>query len=567
MKIIWKLTGFYEWIPQCENSNFTKEQSNLADLLTDLQAIATQQKQYQIATIHQSFGLGFLPKHTLTHLLQYNSARSPLRSPLMNERTLCPLLQNHVNSDLDSNTPRFSCQFTTNQLPQNFRLPLSFDDPQIPARNTGDRAMGTYRITIENQRNQQLQNIKNQAIQELQQFIKTRYLDFLHIALKTLSSDFSISLPLSNNCTALVQLRELSTDLQQAIKYLRKPQPQEITEQTQSLVRAYRARYSQTIPNSREIPNLSFANNSGTTEFAIGKRISRAAIENLITNAKKFLMICSYRIEDLAIAEMLAHKAQEIPIWILTEFNDNVQNRVDANMFGRVEVDSEYANSDRQKRECLLILRDAGLTFRGGNFHIKSYISENSAYLGSCNLTGGSLGRNGEAGIIWNSTAEHQFLIDYFRHLWTNQTDAETIPLANALELRTTSRRKTDRPLPVSDRFLNHQEYIRDVTSSLQNFAGEEVRIYTRTLNPLPQQINLLKNSNNRIFYGSYNNARLPAKKIENLHAKIVIIGSQVAYIGSQDLAINREPFLNLTYKTTNPQEIAQIRQQLKNLH
>ena len=215
----------------------------------------------------------------------------------------------------------------------------------------------------------------------------------MHIALKPLSSDFSISLPLSNNCTALVQLRELPTDLQQAIKYLRKPQRQELTEQVQSIVRAYRARYSQTIPNSRDIPNLSVANNSGTTEFVIGKRISRATIENLITNAKKFLMICSYRIEDPAIAQMLARKAQEIPIWILTEFNDNVQNRVDANMVGRVEVDPEYANSDRQKRECLLILRDAGLIFRGGNFHVKSYISENSAYLGSCNLTGGSLGQ------------------------------------------------------------------------------------------------------------------------------------------------------------------------------
>ena len=356
MKIIWKVTGYYEWIPQGGNSTSTREKTNLADLLTDLQAIATQQKQYQIATIHQSFGLGFLPKHTLTHLLQYNSVRSSLRSPLMNERTLCPLLQNPADSDFASKVQRFSCQFTTTQLPQNFKFPLSFDDPQIPSRNTGDQAMDTYRITIENQPNQRLQSIRNQAIQELQQFIKTRYLDFLHIALKPLSSDFSISLPLSNNCTALVQLRELPTDLQQAIKYLRKPQRQELTEQVQSIVRAYRARYSQTIPNSRDIPNLSVANNSGTTEFVIGKRISRATIENLITNAKKFLMICSYRIEDPAIAQMLARKAQEIPIWILTEFNDNVQNRVDANMVGRVEVDPEYAILS--SRYCDLVLTD-----------------------------------------------------------------------------------------------------------------------------------------------------------------------------------------------------------------
>ncbi len=563
MKIIWKLTGYYEWIPQDGNSNLAKQQSNLADLLTDLQAIATQQKQYQISSVHRKFGLSFLPEHTVTHLFRYNSNQSGLTSSLMNERTLYPLLQETV----DLKPTKFSCQFATRELSQNFRFPLSFDDPQIPVRNTGDRIEGTYRITITNQPNQRLQNVRNQAIQEVQQFIKTRYLEFLRIALRNVDPDSSISLSLSNDCTALIEIHELSINLQQAIKYFHKPQRQELTEQAKSLIRAYRARYSQTIPNSREIPNLSVANTLGTTEFAIGKRISRATIENLITNAKKFLMICSYRIEDVAIAEMLARKAQEIPIWIITEFNDNVQNRVDANMVGRVEVDPEYANSDRQKRECLLILRDAGLVFRGGNFHIKSYISENSAYLGSCNLTGGSLGRNGEAGIIWHGTAEHQFLIDYFRHLWTNQTDAETMPLANALELRVTSRRKSDIPLPISDRFLNHQEYIRDITNSLQNFAGEEVRIYTRNLNPPPQQINLLKNSNNRIYFGSYNNAGLPARKIENLHAKIVIIGSQVAYIGSQDLAISRDPFLNLTYKTTNPQEIAQINQQLRNLH
>lgn len=564
MKIVWKLTGYYEWLTQNEDSANVQQSTSLGDLLTDLQAIATQQKQHQISSLHQSFGLNFLPDHTLTHLFRYNLNHS---SSLMNERTLYPLPQEII----DLQTTRFSCQFVSTKLAQNFRIPLTFDDLQIPVKDKGDQIEGTYRITIENQ--SRLQNIKNQAFQELQRFIQTNPLGFLHYALNTLNSnDLTINsndltINLSNDCTAILLITELSVDFQQAIRFLKNiSKPKEFTEQARRLINAYRTKYSQPITTGREIPALSIANTSQSTEFVIGKRVSRQIIENLITNAKKFLMICSYRIEDMAIAKMLASKARAIPIWILTEFNSNVQNRVDANMLGQVEVDPEYANSDRQKRECLLMLRDAGLIFRSGNFHIKSYISENSAYLGSCNLTGGSLGRNGEAGIVWNSTTEHQFLMDYFRNLWTNQTDAETIPLASASELRSTSRRKTDMPALTSDRFLNHQDYLQDVTNSLQNFAGEEVQVYTRNFQPLQQQINLLNSSKNRIFYGSYNNAGLRATKIPNLHAKVIVIGSRVAYIGSQDLATSRDPFLNLTYKTSNPQEIAQIKQKLQNL-
>ena len=70
-----------------------------------------------------------------------------------------------------------------------------------------------------------------------------------------------------------------------------------------------------------------------------------------------------------------------------------------------------------------------------------------------------------------------------------------------------------------------------------------------------------------RIYFGNRNYTRLPAIPITNLHAKIIVIGSQVAYIGSQDFAFRPNPLLDLTYKTTNPQEIELITQQIKNLH
>jgi hypothetical protein len=76
----------------------------------------------------------------------------------------------------------------------------------------------------------------------------------------------------------------------------------------------------------------------------------------------------------------------------------------------------------------------------------------------------------------------------------------------------------------------------------------------------------LLTNPRNRISFGSYNATSLQARKIHNLHAKIIIIGSQVAYIGSQDFTFSYNPLLDLTYKTTDSQEIKLITKQIQKL-
>lgn len=552
MQIFWEVTGYYE---RLADDGRTVAQTSLANLLTDCRAIATDQKRYHLPAVHQSFGLNFLPINAVTHLMQQTSGRIPLLA----DQTLRPLLQN-PNS---LGSQQFLYRFVNTQLTSN----LEPDDPQIP-NDFGDRCEGTYQILLKDVSNPVIQNVRTEAINNLRQFRQNHPLEVLNLALRSNNPEL-FAIPLPNDCTAWLQPKELDQALQRAIYILRNESENnfprdDITETVQRLVNEYRVQYPEPVIISDHIPNLTITNIPAKTDIKIGRGIHRQTLEELITKAQKFLLICSYRLEDQAILQMIAEKSKQIPIWILTDFSNEVQDRVDSNMDGQRVSDPDYANSDLKKRQCLAMLRKAGLGFRSGNFHIKTYISEQSAYLGSCNLTGGSLERNGEAGMLWQNTSEHQFLVEYFRYLWTHQTTSQSIPSPNGFcneSLETISGSP-----PQSDRFLDHHTFKQDLSKSLKKFTGQEVRIYTRNFQPLSPQLNLLTNPHNRIFYGSYNATTLQARRIPNLHAKIIIIGSQVAYIGSQDFAFRPHPLLDLTYKTTDPQEIKLITQQTQNL-
>lgn len=558
MQIFWEVTGDYERLA-AEGTTVSK--TSLANLFTDLRAIATDQKRYHLPAVHQSFGLDFLPVNAVTHLMQQTSGRSPLLA----DQTLRPFIQN--SSELTSR--QFRYRFVSTQLePDDFTLEP--DDPQIP-RDFGDRCSGTYqyKFPLKTVSNSIIQNAKTEAVNNLRQFIKTQTVELLNLALRSKNPE-QFAIPLPNDCTAWLQPHELHQALQRAIHILRNEFENNVpnddfTETVEKLVRAYRARYPEPVSISNHIPNLTIANITPKTDIKIGKGIHRQTLEELISNAQKFLLICSYRLEDQAIVQMIAEKSQQIPIWILTDFSTEVQDRVDSNMDGQRDSDPDHANSDLQKRKCLGMLRKAGLSFRSGNFHLKTYISEQSAYLGSCNLTGGSLERNGEAGILWQNTLEHQFLVDYFCYLWTHQTTAQSIPSPNGFCYE--SLEKFSGSPPHSDRLLDHHAFKRDLSRSLKKFIRQEILIYTRNFQPLSPQCNLLTNPRNRIYYGNRNRTRLRANQIPNLHAKVIVIGSQVAYIGSQDFAFRCNPLIDLTYKTTDPDEISLITQQIKHLH
>jgi hypothetical protein len=554
MQIFWEVIGYYERLADDGN---TFPRISLANLLTDIQAIATDQKRYHIPAVHKSFGLNFLPVNAVTHLMQQTAGRSPLLA----DHTLRPLVQN--SSDLTSQ--QFQYSFVSTQLTE--PRDLEPDDPQIPS-DFGDRCEGTYQVLLKNISNPIIQKVQAEAVNNLRQFIKTQTVELLNLALRSKNPElFAILLP--NDCMAWLQLNELHQALQRAIHILRNESENncpndDLTETVQRLVSAYRVKYPKPVIISDRIPNLEIANITPKTDMRIGRGIHRQTLEELITNAQKFLLICSYRLEDQAIVQMIAEKSKQIPIWILTDFSNGVQDRVDSNMDDQRESDPKYANSDLKKRKCLGMLSKANLGFRSGNFHLKTYISEQSAYLGSCNLTGGSLERNGEAGMLWQNTLEHQFLVEYFRYLWTHQTTSQSIPSPNGFCIE--SLEKLSGSPPQSDRLLDHHAFKKDLSSSLKKFSGQEIRIYTRNFQPLSLQLNLLTNPRNRISFGSYNATSLQARKIHNLHAKIIIIGSQVAYIGSQDFAFSYNPLLDLTYKTNDSQEIELITQQIQKL-
>jgi hypothetical protein len=303
-------------------------------------------------------------------------------------------------------------------------------------------------------------------------------------------------------------------------------------------------------------------------ELCIDKGSHRGKLETLIAEAQQFLCVCSYRLEDENIVAAIAQKAQDIPVWILTDFSNEVWNRVDPDRQKQATTESEYAQSDRNKQTCLRQLREAGIGFRSGNFHLKTYISEQTAYFGSCNLTGGSLDFNQEAGVLWHNTPEHQFLIDFFHYLWNNQALAQILPTATGF--RDESLVVTHSPSPSRDRFLSPQAYPYDLTRELQQFARScqgKIRIYTRAFNPKADQLNLFKNLPCEIFSGSENHTPLPVQVRDELHAKVILIGDRVAYLGSKDCAFNRHPLIDLTYKTTDPQEIDAIAKALNTLH
>lgn len=558
VKIILEVMGYYERFLE-DGTEIPR--TSLDSLIHDLRVISTHQKYYHIGTVQKLFGLDFLPIQAVTDLIQKASEQSPL----LTDQMLRPLVKKSQNFNLN----RFSYRFVTQNLePKNFRIPLDDQNPTIPENFSHyDRHPGVYKLDLEKYaKSSTLQAIRNESIHNLEQFIHNKTSDFIEIFLNGATQN-QVSIPLPKNCTAIMDIDELEPTLRSALNVLQGQADDKAASQpVLSLIQQYRDHYPEPIFLDDRIPNLKPENSPQKAQIVIGTGNHRHILEDLITKAKKFLLICSYRLEDIRILELIAEKSKSIPVWILTDFRNNVQDRVDSYIDNFRDIDDAYIHSDLKKVECLIALSEANLGFRSGNFHLKTYISEQSAYLGSCNLTGGSLGRNGEAGMIWHQTSEHQFLIDYFRYLWDAETDEKAIP--SRIGFQTESIEKiSDTLIPESDLFLDNHAFKVNLSQSLRKFNGEPIRIYTRNFSPLSPQFNLLKSSATQVFYGAHNNTGLQASKINNLHAKIILIGSQVAYIGSQDCAFAHSPLIDLTYKTTNSQEIQQIYQAIQNLH
>lgn len=549
MKIIVKLQGVFE---RKNVDNNAVRQSSLSDLLNDLRILATSHNRHHISYIHQSFGLNFLSQQTLEHLIQKVGGQSSYLSSTF----LSPANQNLIQEEFFYSYC-FTCPIIS--------LQLSPHDPQLPLWS-GQHCDGTYNLDISNDvDNLRLQSIRQEALSIIKQ--KTS-VEIIRAALHS-PNNFAIPITLSTGeyITIWQKLEELPSELQIAVMALIKNYfPSFLSAKAKSLIDEYKKKYI--VFNYQNLLEFTISENEPKgLDFIVGRGLHRKEIEALISSAQRFLLISSFRLEDESIVQLIVKKAKELPegVWILTDLNNDVLDRIDTNMEGKIDHEDDYAESDRKKKECLRLLATSGVSIRSGLFHLKCYITEKSSYMGSCNLTGGSLERNGEAGIIWKNVESHQRLIDHFSHLWDEQSNAVILPTTQGIRSQGLSNYFA---ISKCEGFLTYHS--NDLTRTLTEFARNptgKISIYTRTFAPTAQQEELLSRLHCHIFYGHRNYSNLDAKQIYNLHAKIVIIGTIAAYIGSQDFAFGRRSNHDLTYKTTDLNEIQAITQLVDALH
>ncbi len=133
----------------------------------------------------------------------------------------------------------------------------------------------------------------------------------------------------------------------------------------------------------------------------------------------------------------------------------------------------------------------------------------------------------------------------------------------------------------VESNFLTPAQYQRDVVENWRNLPRDmEVRIYSRDFKP-SQEMAVYLNSNTSVFINSSvseNNRRFYIERfnlenfhaVDNLHAKITILGNRVAYIGGINFSFNsyynsnsNSTLYDLMYKTTDVNKINQLINQL----
>ena len=247
------------------------------------------------------------------------------------------------------------------------------------------------------------------------------------------SKEFSFYLSDIPRVKVSIQSNRITNEMKEAISFLRQQKTDlgSLSKAAVALVEEYQQEFTSTpidFSLPEEIKPETFA--PANHQFIIGKRTSRKAIEELINQAEKFLFISSYIIEDRSITELICQKATILPqgVWILTDLNNEVINAIDTQVEGIPRSREAYQPSDEKKAQCLKLLLDAGARIRSGAFHLKTYITEKAGYLGSCNLTGGSLDFNLESGLICQGTSTHQELVQCFTSFWQYKTKYDVFP-------------------------------------------------------------------------------------------------------------------------------------------
>ena len=391
--------------------------------------------------------------------------------------------------------------------------------------------------------------------------------DLIEMALESSNNTkLSFSIPDIPTIKVSIDLKELAPEIQEAVSFLRQEikEIETISTAARELVEEYQQKFTSTFPLPESI-KLTTSHH----QFIIGKKISRSAIEELINQAREFLFISSYIIESESIIELICQKAATLPqgVWILTDLNNEVIDAMDTQVENTPTSREAYQHSDAKKAQCLKLLLAAGARIRGGAFHLKTYISEKAAYLGSCNLTGGSLDFNLESGLISQGTTTHQDLFQYFIRCWKHKTKYDVLPYKTGFVQRSLNNVSPTNRFN-SQTLLTPYQYRADLYQELSK-GSEKVTIYSRSFFPGAEILSLLETRPTHVYCVYYNNSlgnknyRITTRFNSEVHAKITLIGNRVAYIGGVNFQFAPQGFklIDLMYKTCDRKQISHIRQ------
>jgi len=573
MKAQWTLTGQFRRIslPQGREMPPNEATGDSVDLLAitrEVQAIATHHYGRSPRDLKQSYGLAALSESTIVQLLQQanpNQTEAQLYQvpalrwlrPTQPQRSLQPVCS--YGYQFISQQP--ACQL--NLLPNDLQLPSTWQEMTIT---------GSYTITLVNDNHSDLPSEVATALwhRAQTQWSNCASLDRLHWAIQ--SSDIqTFSVRLLPQLRVWLTSADLSEVEQVALTTLRQwtTQPVDLNLLSQSakdLVSQFQMKGR--VENDAVLRQIAIQTTVAPLQWIVGRgdRHNRATLEGIITEAQRFLLISSYVIEDERITRLICDKAATLPegVWVLTDLRNEVVNFLDQQVENGQP--SQFERSHEFKRHCLIELLNAGVHMRSGKFHLKTMISDQSAYLGSCNLTGGSLALNLEAGLRVQQNALHAELLQKFQQCWTVYSQDVIYQTQQQDGLILHSAPQSDSQVDRSPHLLSPKQYYQDLQQELDTFRGK-VAIYSRSFKPGSVLEQRLSSSlyETRLFLETDHLPHVQSKfhvtSICKLHAKVTLLGDRIAYVGGVNFNFEPQSYglVDLMYKTSQPTEIQQL--------
>ncbi|CAD5930034.1 phospholipase D family protein [Planktothrix agardhii] len=559
MKIHYQIQGtFYR---QLEEGNLLSDVS-LWQLLQEIQAVATQIYRRTPQLLRQSFGLQFIPDSVLTDLLKI--ANGVTQDDQLYQVSSLKLLFSRESNLKKCVANRYFYQFISSEITLN----LLADDPQFPLFNGNETQQdGSYTVVLYQPYYPGLSlEIAKKIWQEAETFWQNlpnyQKIDRFLRNVDTQEAVFRIN----DQLRLGINWQELPLSLREAMLSLRAGNTDisDQSELTQQLIQEYQEHYRIIVSCFPENPPLK-PNFSPINQFLI-RRKNRDLFQKIIAKADKFLLISSYILEDEALINQICEKSATLPqgVWILTDLRDEVVDRIDQQVTISKYLPEHFKRADERKKDCLRQLLDAKVKIRSGAFHLKTCISEHHGYLGSVNLTRGSLDVNLESGIIFKNNETYQQLINIFRYFWESSSRDNVISVLgfDGFELRTIKRYRQE-SYPVSPTLLTPSQYYNDLLKELSDFEGKVI-IVSRSFQATAELRSQLQRLNTIIHIDQemkLSDSTITIKEVKNLHAKITLLGNKTAYIGGINFNFSRkhQRSYDLMYKTTDSQEINQI--------